>query len=172
MTHGNIFCMGMKSTDGFHKEWDMIKYKRNSSILAGATLIALFVVACEKDEPKVHELVGTWISTSGTIYYGTSIAAADSSVANPIFATTVITIVFIEDNTGSITSDDGDYVGTDDFTWSTSGSELFFVGEDGTSLSDTPLTYDIKGATLTIIDHWTAEHTGLEQWRTVDLQKQ
>ena len=153
----------------------MKQYKRNISILVVASLIALFVIGCEKNEPKIHELVGTWISMSGTIYYGTSIATADSYVAYPYFQHVVVTVVFKEDNTGSITAitaDDGDHVGTDEFTWSTSGSEIFFVGEDGTSLSDTPVTYDINGNTLTITDHLPANQFHLEEWIVTDYQKQ
>ena len=150
----------------------MKQYKRNISILVVASLIALFMIGCEKNEPKIHELVGTWISMSGTIYYGTSIATADSSVAVPYFQHVVVTVVFKEDNTGSITFDYGDNVGTNEFTWSTSGSEIFFVGEDGTSLSATPLTYDINGNTLTITDHLPANQFHLEQWIVTDCQKQ
>ena len=153
----------------------MKQYKRNSSILVEATLIALFVVACEKNEPKVHELVGTWISTSGTIYYGASVASADSSATDPFYTNTVLTVVFREDNTGSIKFSDGEYVDTEEITWSTSGNELFVLDEDGTPVSSTPNTYDITGNTLTITDHWEAGHVDPsepEQWRTITLQKQ
>lgn len=103
VTRDNILWNGMSTPDLFQNEREMKQYKRNISILVGASLIALFVIGREKNEPKIHELVGTWISMSGTIYYGTSIATADSSVAYPLLSHVVLTIVFKEDNTGSIT---------------------------------------------------------------------
>ena len=152
----------------------MKQNKRNSSVLVGATLIALFVVACEKNEPKVHELVGTWISTSGTIYYGASVASPDSTAPDPFYVDYVFTIVFNEDNTGNTKFSYGEYVDTGEIIWITSGNILVLAKEDGTPESSTPLTYEITGNTLTITDHWDASHdvTEPEQWRTIDLQKQ
>lgn len=146
--------------------------KLNRSILVRATLIMLFVAGCEKDEPKVHELVGTWLFTSGTIYYGSSVASADSSKAVTVFDNGTLTITFNDDNTGSsIFTEPGD-VYTTEFSWSTSGSELVATNEDGTTSSG-PLTYDVTGTTLTTTEHLVSTGDGVaEQWLMYVFQKQ
>ena len=150
----------------------MKPYKRNISTLVGTALLILIVVACEKNEPTVHELVGTWVSTSGKIYYGASVASADSSVADPYYNFMITTFVFKEDNTGSISATDGSWTQTNEFTWSTSGSDLVVLEEeDGTSTLFTVI-YDITGNTLTITEYSAAIFDIPERWHVVKYQKQ
>ena len=164
----------MDSPDCLKMEWEMKRLKRKSSILFNATLIALFVVGCEKNEPKVHELVGTWVSTGGTIYYGSSVASADSSTAITWNQNGTVTYTFNDDNTASSQERYGETVIPREFTWSTSGSELVLTEVGGSPISNEPVTYvyNLTGNTLTFTFPQPAIDDFPEQWKTMDFQRQ
>ena len=125
------------------------------STVMGTAVLALLAVACEDSEPSVHELVGTWKSTSRTTYYGASIAAADSTYANADY--TNETLVFDADESGTSTDTFGYESYITDFTWSTSGTILSLTIEFGDATITIPATYDVTGTTLTLTSHEDAD---------------
>ena len=147
----------------------MTQYKRNSSVLVGATLIALLVAGCEKNEPNVHELVGKWKYTSRTIYYGTSVSSPESSTRTPV---PYEVLAFMADNTGSNTAGSFPMFSTTYFTWSASGSDLLLAFEEaGVSVT---VQYIVTGNTLTLTGHTAADPDSgdPEQWQVDAYKKQ
>lgn len=140
--------------------------------MLGIALLTMFAVACEGDEPSVHELVGTWKSTSETTYYGASIDAADSTDVDANH--TGETLLFDADGSGSNTVTDENETFTSEFTWSTSGTTLSLTIEFDDITFTIPVTYDISGSTLTLTSHEEADpdFDDPEQWTVTKYTKQ
>ena len=147
--------------------------KKLFNLMAMLTVAAMFtMVGCDDngDDPDPQDaLVGSWKMTSMIVYYGPSVASADSSddwtafIGNSVFT-------FSSDGTGKDVTVDGDSTETNTWTSSATATEITITEGGETDV----IPYSISGNKLTFTSHEPAdsEFNTPESWWVIILTKQ
>ncbi len=137
-------------------------------LVIAATLI---LVGCEKDEDELPEIYGSWLQTSETNYFGTSVADYDSSsVANLDENST--TLIFNPDGTGSIRSIGSGLDTTTEFTYTQTSTKISMAIDFLGMTLNTETDYNRDGDVLTTTTHYAADGTDPETWTVSIYVKQ
>ncbi len=137
------------------------------------TVAAMFaMVGCDDSSTgpgPENALVGSWKLTSRVIYYGSSVANADSSEDwTPFMGNRVFT--FNADGTGQDVRLDEDGTETSRWTYTATTTEITIHGDGEPEV----VTFEVSGNTLTITKHEAAEagYNDPEAWIVSTLTKQ
>ncbi len=156
----------------------MNQSKKLFNLMAMLTVAAVFtLVGCDDSstDPDEDTLVGSWNFTSMMVYYGSSVASADSSADMTADAEAPTVLTFSDDGTGSdVSKNEAGSDTTYTWTYTTTATEITITATEDGVPEDMVLSYVLSGNTLTLTIHEEAdtEYDEPEMWMVMTFTKQ
>lgn len=156
----------------------MNQSKKSFNLMAMLTVAAVFaLVGCDDSstDPDEDTLVGSWNFTSMMVYYGSSVATADSSEDMTADADAPTVLTFNDDGTGSdVSKNQAGSDTTNTWTYIATATEITITTTEDGETEDMVLSYVLSGNTLTLTVHEEAdiEDDWPETWMVLTFAKQ